>query len=65
VIFSFDVEVSTHDLLKAGVTAMHVKGSQHTWHRIVVEAPDHYQAWRDVTAMASCHGMVTRVLDRI
>ena len=37
-VFSVDVEVSSHDLLRAGVVAARVRGSQRTWHRVVVDA---------------------------
>ena len=36
--FSFDATVSTHDLLKAGVTEARLPGSPHRHHRVVVEA---------------------------
>lgn len=35
-VFSFDVEVSNHDLLKEGITAGRFFGATQNWHRIVV-----------------------------
>lgn len=65
--FSFDVEVSNHDALKEGVTALRLKMSQNTWHRIVVEAETRSEASLLAHGMAACHGdvMVMAIYDRI
>lgn len=65
-VFSFDVEVSTHDLLKEGVLARRLFGSQHTHHRVVVEAEDVIAAeiLAAQMAIATC-GYVTRLSLRI
>lgn len=43
-IYSFDVTVSTHDLLKAGVVAARLPGSSERHHRIVVAAESRNEA---------------------
>lgn len=64
-IFSFDATVSTHDLLKQGVTAGRLHGSQHRHHRIVVAAGTRDEAALIAAQMAGCHAMVTGVYDRV
>ena len=63
--FSFDVTVSNHDLLKTGVLAMRLGGSQHAHHRIVTAATDETEASLLAAQMASAHGMVTSVALRV
>lgn len=65
--FSFDATVSTHDLLKAGVTEARLPGSPHRHHRVVVEAED-----RDTAALLAAqmvtvttHAICTGLYDRI
>jgi hypothetical protein len=55
-IFSFDVTVSTHNLLKAGVTEARIYGSPYNHHRIVVAAPDRDTAALVAAQMAGGHG---------
>lgn len=64
-VFSFDVQVSTHDALQQGHTAIRLAGSPHTHHRIVVEAQDRTEAALVASWMAGRRGMVTAVFDRI
>lgn len=65
VIYSFDVTVSTHDLLRVGVTAARLYGSPERHHRIVVGADSRNEASLIAAQMASHHGMWTGVYDRI
>lgn len=51
-VFSIDVTVSSHDLLKAGVTEARLPGSPHRHHRIVVEAPNLAEAMLTAAQMA-------------
>ena len=63
---SFDVEVSDHDALRQGKTALHIKGSQHTHHRIVIGGGLGLDEAHLVAAqMAALHGMPTAVHTRI
>jgi hypothetical protein len=64
-VYSFDVTVSTHDLLKAGVIAARLWGSQERHHRIVVVAESRNEAALLAAQMASIHGVCTGVYDRI
>lgn len=64
-IFSFDVSVSDHDLLKRGVLAGRLHGSPNTWHRIVVEAHNEAEAALLAAQMAGCHAIPTEVVLRI
>lgn len=64
-VFSFDVTVSTHDLLKVGVTAGRFFGCPANHHRVVVSADDRDDAALVAAQMASCHGVCTGVYDRI
>jgi hypothetical protein len=76
-VFSFDVEVSTHDLLKEGITAGRFFGAQQNWHRIVVSVTDEdCQSWKGyqrdpymvaseiALSMAWCHGYPTAIYYR-
>lgn len=58
-VYSFDVEVSTHDALRHGVLALKLYGAQHPWHRVVVAADTVDEAALIAQQMASCHGMPT------
>lgn len=64
-VWSFDVTVSTHDLLKAGVTAGRFAGAPVNHHRIVVAADTRDEAALIAAQMAACHGVCTGVYDRI
>lgn len=65
-IYSFDVTVSTHDLLKQGVVARRWAGSPNDWHRVVVEAPNRIEAGLIVHAMLHAQGHYpTGIYDRI
>jgi hypothetical protein len=64
-IYSFDVTISTHDLLKAGVTEARLWGSPEHHHRVVVDAPTRNEAALTAAQMVSCHGIYTGVYDRI
>ncbi len=64
-VFSFDVEVSTHDALREGVLALKLYGAQHAFHRVVVAADTIDEAALIAAQMASCHGMCTAVYPRI
>lgn len=63
--YSFDVEVSTHELLKAGVLAGRFFGSPAHHHRVVVAATSFTEARLVAAQMASCHGICTRVFTRV
>jgi hypothetical protein len=65
VTYSFDVTVSTHDLLKGGVVAARIVGSQDRHHRIVIAAESRNEAALLAAQMASCHGVCTGIYDRI
>lgn len=53
-VFAYDVAISSHDLLKLGVTeAAHI--------HVVVAAVDDTEAALIACQMAACHGMPTRV----
>lgn len=58
-VFTVDVEVSSHDLLKRGILATRLHGSQRTWHRILVDADDERDAVLLAAQIAACHGMPT------
>lgn len=64
-VYSFDVTVSSHDLLRQGVTEARLYGSQHTHHRIVVAAESRDEAALIACHMAGCHAMVTGLYDRV
>lgn len=64
-VWSFDVTVSTHDLLRAGVTEARLPGSQEHHHRIVIAADSHAEASLLAAQMAGCHAMCTGVFLRI
>lgn len=64
-VFSFDVTVSTHDLLKVGVTEARLPGSQHHHHRIVVAAETRNEAALLAAQMASVRWTCTGLYDRI
>lgn len=63
-LYSFDVEVSTHDDLRLGVLAIKLYGSQRTWHRVVVDAENANDAELIAAQMACCHGMCTATYPR-
>lgn len=63
--YSFDVTVSTHDLLRAGVVAARLPGCPEDHHRVVVAAGSRNEAALIAAQMASCHGVCTGVYDRI
>jgi hypothetical protein len=66
-IYSFDVTVSSHDLLKRGITEARLPGSPHHHHRVVVAADNRDDAALAAAQMAACipNAMVTGVYDRI
>jgi len=66
-VFTFDATISTHDLLKAGVTEARMPGSQHRHHRVVVAAEDRDAAALIAAQMVCCvsGGMCTGLYDRI
>lgn len=57
-VWEFDVAVSTHDLVKAGVTVA-------AWIRVQVAAYSYDEAHLVAGQMAACHGMPTDALVRI
>lgn len=63
--FSFDATVSTHDLLKVGVTEARLPGSPRHHHRVVVEAESRDEAALIAAQMVSCVGICTGLYDRI
>jgi len=63
--WSFDGTVSTHDLLRAGVTAARLPGGSGRHHRVVVATGSRDEAALIAAQMVSCHGMCTGVYDRI
>ncbi|HEY9418079.1 MAG TPA: hypothetical protein VIQ30_25245 [Pseudonocardia sp.] len=63
--YSFDVEVSTHELLRDGVVATKLLGSSESHHRVVVVAESVNEAGLIAQQMASCHGMCTGVYLRV
>jgi hypothetical protein len=62
--FSFDVSMSSHDLLREGVVARPVCCGR-DWHRIVVMDTDVVSAHLVAAQMAACHGMVTEISLRV
>jgi hypothetical protein len=54
VIFSIDVTVSSHDLLRRGITEARLPGSPHHHHRVVTDAPDLTEAMLTAAQMAAC-----------
>lgn len=65
-VWSFDATVSTHYLLKAGVTEARLPGSPHRHHRVVVDADTRDEAALIAAQMVStCWGMCTGLYDRI
>lgn len=63
-IYSFDVTLSTHDLLKERVTeARYNSPTKH--HRIVIAAPDRNSAALLAAQMVCCYAICTGVYDRI
>jgi hypothetical protein len=62
--FSFDVTVSTHDLLKLGITEARFVGAEANHHRIVVAAETVEEAALVAAQMASCKYMCTGVYYR-
>lgn len=64
-VFSFDVTVSSHELLKQGVCEARLFGSQHAHHRIVVAAETRDEAALIACQMAGLHAMCTGLYDRI
>lgn len=59
VVWEFDVGVSTHDLLKLGITVHH-------YTRVQVAEDDHRTAGLIALEMAACGGLMpTALLDRI
>lgn len=64
--WSFDVETTTHDLLKLGITAHKWYGSPNRHRRIVVLADSHEEAEDLVFALVFGRGhYLTRIYDRI
>lgn len=66
-VYSFDATVSSHDLLKRGITEARLPGSPHHHHRIVIEAETRDEAALAAAQMASCipGALVTGIYDRI
>lgn len=67
-IVSVDVTLSTHALLKQGITEARIPGSPHHHHRIVVDAQDYTQGLLLAAHMAHTthpHAMVTGLYLRI
>jgi hypothetical protein len=64
-VFSFDATISTHDLLKAGVTEARLPGSEHHHHRVIVAAGDRDSAALLAAQMVSCTAICTGLYDRI
>lgn len=64
-VFSFDATVSTHDLLKAGVTEARLPGSPHRHHRVVVAADTRDEAALVAAQMVSCQWVCTGLYDRV
>lgn len=67
-IFSIDVTLSTHNLLRRGITEGRIPGSEHHHHRIVLDAPDPSEAMLTAAQMAHTvfgHAMVTGTYWRI
>lgn len=65
--FAFDATVSTHNLLKAGITEARLPGSSHRHHRVLVEAETRDEAALIASQMVSCipGAMCTGLYDRI
>lgn len=53
-VYSFDVTVSSHDLLKRGVVEARLLFSPHHHHRVVVAADDVVDASLAAAQMAAC-----------
>lgn len=65
--YSFDATVSSHDLLKRGITEARLPGSPHRHHRIVIEAETRDEAALLAAQMAASipGAVVTGLYDRI
>lgn len=63
--FAFDVTVSTHDLLREGVTEARLYMGEATHHRIVVGADSEAEAFLVAGQMASCQHQCTGVYLRV
>ena len=66
-VWSFDVTVSSHVLLRQGVTEHRLFGAEAAHHRVVVSAETRDEAALIAAQMAACipGAMVTGVYDRI
>lgn len=51
-VYAYEVAISTHDLLKEGVT-------EAAWIHVVASAPTEHEAALTAVQMAACHGMPT------
>lgn len=51
-VYAYEVAISSHDLLKQGVT-------EAEWIHVVTSAPTEHEAALTATQMAACHGMPT------
>lgn len=64
-VFTFDVTMSSHDLLRRGITEVRLFGGDAHHHRIVIQAETVAEAYLLASQMASCHGMCTGCYLRI
>ena len=58
IVFSFDVAISTHALIRLGILEPH-------YSRVLVTAPNRIEAALVACLMAGRHGVVTALYDRI
>ena len=64
-LWTFDIETSTHDLLREGITAGRFVGSEQSHQRVLVEADTHHEASLIAIQLGFTFGYVTRCLVRI
>lgn len=57
--YSFDIETTTHDLLKEGIVAGRFFGAQQNWQRVVVEADSIQEGSLIAILIGGCFGYVT------
>lgn len=64
-VYSFDVEMSSHDDLRRGILALRTFGAEATWHRVTVAASTPEEAELISAQMVACHHMPTATYPRI
>ena len=63
--WSFDIETSTHELLREGITAGRFSGSFNNHQRVIVWADTWIEASEIAIQIGMCFGYVTKCMTRI